>query len=804
MDKVAGPPTPFGKAWLRPVEIRTPELTVGGVLISGRAGRDKPAILGFPGSFRPIATLYALARALAADFDLLLVDYPGFGATSVAEPPSIDGLVARAAAMAEVFLPGRALFALGESIGGVAALALAAGAQTPLEGVASLDPPLSARALAKARGHLRASAEGLTMSAYFRDWLDGPGVMGDGTPDGYFPLLDAAAARTRVLIVAGGRRTGHDRAAPATLFDDADAARATAAARVVRFARAGHLVAEEAAEAGVVALRGFFRARAVGLAALAADPAERANLLVALRDFVPGEAACEREALLAVATSAPDDAELAAAIFSALYAGSADAAGIAALDGIAAHARDAAVATMARVRAAASVAERGDHAAALGRLAAAGLGEPPAPAIASLELNMALYAQDADDLSIARAKAKFLATARAHLGEVPTARARATRTPGRPRIGFVSGAFGSRNYMSLMVPFLRALARHPVELRLMSPIPGDFAKVEAALPPGLAVRDLGAMPAAAQSDPAAWARTAEALAAEDLDLLVDLDEALMPYSPACVSPRPARAQVTWFNMTGPSDDPCFDACVGPAPIYPPELAAAFPGRILGLPADLYVFEPELWATDGMSLPPPGPPPFARNGYPTFGSLSHPYKIGRSCVALWAKVLRAIPEARLHLGNGAVDDADTVERLLDGFAREGVAAARIDFSHRFGWPSYLAGYAQIDVVLGTHPVAGGTTIFEAAHMGLPVLSRAAPTSLGRIGAWLEAATGRPGVAHTTDDSFVAEAVRLAHTPGELAALRDREPARLREKSRADAPRMAEAFLTSIAARFGLTF
>jgi protein O-GlcNAc transferase len=312
----------------------------------------------------------------------------------------------------------------------------------------------------------------------------------------------------------------------------------------------------------------------------------------------------------------------------------------------------------------------------------------------------------------------------------------------------------------------------------------------------LKVRDLGAMRPDEAGDPAAWRRTADAIAAEDADLLVDLDDSLMPYSPGYVASRPARAQATWFNMTGPSGDPTYDAFVGPSSIYPADLAAAFPGRILGLPPDLYVYEPELWTDRGVRLPAPGSPPMLRNFHPTFGSLSHPYKIGDACLALWAKVLRAVPEARLHLGNNAVDDVGWTERVATTLARLGVSPDRLDFSYRYGWPNYLAGYSEIDVVLGTYPVAGGTTIFEAAHMGMPVLSRVGRTSLGRIGVWLAAATGRAGVAHADDDSFVAEAVRLARAPDELARLRAEEPARLRAKSRVDAARMADAFLDSI--------
>jgi predicted O-linked N-acetylglucosamine transferase (SPINDLY family) len=282
------------------------------------------------------------------------------------------------------------------------------------------------------------------------------------------------------------------------------------------------------------------------------------------------------------------------------------------------------------------------------------------------------------------------------------------------------------------------------------------------------------------------------LRAQNLDLLIDLDESLAPHSPACVVERPARVQATWFNMTGPSLDPCFDAAIGPDTLYPHELDAAFGRRLARLPGDLYVFEPEAWAAQGIAYPAAGEPPMLANGFPTFGSLSNMYKISDACVALWSKVLRAVPDARLYLGNEMAAEPLALARLRRLFAREGIDQARIDIRHHFGWPDYLAGYRRIDIVLGTCPVAGGTTMFEALHMGMPVLSPVGRTSLGRIGLWLEAATARAGLAHASDESFVAEAVRLAAAPEELARLRRDEPARLRAKSATDAVRMARAF------------
>jgi predicted O-linked N-acetylglucosamine transferase (SPINDLY family) len=96
------------------------------------------------------------------------------------------------------------------------------------------------------------------------------------------------------------------------------------------------------------------------------------------------------------------------------------------------------------------------------------------------------------------------------------------------------------------------------------------------------------------------------------------------------------------------------------------------------------------------------------------------------------------------------------RTRDIFSQCGIAPKRLIFAYHFGWSHYLAGYQNIDVVIGKFPGVGGTTFFEAAQRDIPTSSRVGATRFGRIGRWLEAATGRLGIAHDSDGSFLAEA------------------------------------------------
>jgi hypothetical protein len=794
-------PVPFGRAWMRPVETVAAGRTTCGYLITGKQGRGRPAVVGIAGAFRPSSALFGPVRALCDGFDFLLVDMPGFNGTGPAIRPSVDTFADHVLDLAAAELGDRAILLLGESFGGIIALSVAARlGPGRVSGIALIDPPLSQPALGKARAYLRqVTGEGVP-NAFLAEFLDGDGIIRDADPDGYLGLVRDVQDWARILTLAGGRTDGNTLAAPHALMDPVDELTVRASdppeLASLRFAEAGHQVLSEAGAASVAALRRFYescseadivplRAAADALARAPSDADRRARLLVALRRCLAQSRRGERDCLLPLLRARPDDFELFNEILRVLYA-HLDAEGMAAVRTVAERARDPEAVRWARLHIASTLSGMGDIDGAVAEIRSVEFGDPLPPRIATLLLNLELYTTDADDRRIARAKEACLRNIRRlapAIGAAP-----------RPRVGFVSGCFASRNYLSLLVPFLQELADSELDIELLSLTSDRLDHLRVKLPARISVHELGVLAPDTGDSPAAWSAASRALAARQIGLLVDLDDSLVPWSPGCVADRPARVQATWFNMTGPSLDRCYDAAIGPETLYPQALDTDFPGRVARLPGDLYVYAPEIWASGpGAAMQPDiGPPPMLRNGYPTFGSLSNLYKISDACIALWAKVLHAIPDARFELGNAMAHEPLAVARVTSAFQHQGIDPSRIAIRCFSGWPNYLAGYSRIDVALATYPVAGGTTLFEAVHLGMPVLSRVGATSLGRIGRWIEAAVGRPGMAHDNDDSFVAAAKRLVSSPDELARLRRDEPARLRAKSALDARRMAVAF------------
>lgn len=415
----------------------------------------------------------------------------------------------------------------------------------------------------------------------------------------------------------------------------------------------------------------------------------------------------------------------------------------------------------------------GDASGALAALEA--LGPTDDPALEHLRLFAALYARDMDDRAVAALKRRY----DAH-DPVAAAAPSPPRAPrARPRIGFAGSDLGAPGYMALFAPLLREFdpARLEIELIALGPVHPALAEWYRAR--GLALA------------PAHDAQTADALAARiaarDLDVLVEMDDALGRKGRAAVRRRPARVCAAWFNMTGPAGDPAYDASIGNEALYPDP--SAFAETCVRLPADAFVYDPEY----GPFRPPPPSPAPCETGAPvTFGALAQPYKIGAPCLDLWAAALRAAPSARFHLSNSAMAETAARARFSRAMADRGVEPSRLSFGADSGWPGYLKGYARIDLAFATYPVSGGTTMFEAAYQGVPTLSARGGHALTRIGDWLARAIDAPWTACADAGEFAARAAELAANPARLVDARRTWRDRLRAKSRLDAVRVARAF------------
>ena len=174
---------------------------------------------------------------------------------------------------------------------------------------------------------------------------------------------------------------------------------------------------------------------------------------------------------------------------------------------------------------------------------------------------------------------------------------------------------------------------------------------------------------------------------------------------------------------------------------------------------------------------------------TFGCFNRLSKMNHEVVALWARVLHAVPGSRLLLKAQELHDEATQAATRARFADQGIAPQRLLLEGFTPRANYLADYRRIDIALDPFPFPGGTTTVEALWMGVPVLSRRGDRFLAHAGESLLRTAGLPDWVAADDFDYVAKAQAFAADLPQLAALRGRLRDQLLASPLCDAPRFA---------------
>jgi protein O-GlcNAc transferase len=190
--------------------------------------------------------------------------------------------------------------------------------------------------------------------------------------------------------------------------------------------------------------------------------------------------------------------------------------------------------------------------------------------------------------------------------------------------------------------------------------------------------------------------------------------------------------------------------------------------------------------------PVAPLPALINGYITFGCFQVLPKVGDDVLEAWGKVLGSLPNARLRLQCGLLGDPALAEQQMLRLRKHGFDPARVTMHGGMSRADYLNAHAEVDIILDTFPYPGGATTCEALWMGVPTLTLAGETLLGRQGASILTAAGlTEWIASDTKD-YIARAVALSGEPSKLAALRAGLREQVRVSSLFDGKRFAKNF------------
>jgi predicted O-linked N-acetylglucosamine transferase (SPINDLY family) len=255
---------------------------------------------------------------------------------------------------------------------------------------------------------------------------------------------------------------------------------------------------------------------------------------------------------------------------------------------------------------------------------------------------------------------------------------------------------------------------------------------------------------------------AERIRRDGIDILVDLSGHTALNRLPVFARKPAPVQVAWLGYVTSTGLTAMDYRLTDARADPPGAdESGYTETLVRLPW-VTVFEP------AAASPSVAPLPALVGGGLTFACLNHLAKVTPEVVALWARILLAMPDSRLLIGNAG--DENVQRRLADAFAAHGVAAARLAFRPKLPLGGFLALHREIDLALDTFPYSGGATSCHSLWMGVPFVTLAGDRYMARMGLSLLEQVGLGEFVARTQAEYADLAVRTARDRGRLAQLR----------------------------------
>ncbi|WP_175711163.1 tetratricopeptide repeat protein [Burkholderia ambifaria] len=352
---------------------------------------------------------------------------------------------------------------------------------------------------------------------------------------------------------------------------------------------------------------------------------------------------------------------------------------------------------------------------------------------------------------------------------------RARQARGRPlRVGFVSGD----------------LRQHPVGIFLESVLAHlDRTRIEPHAYVTFVVED--DVTARLKTGFASWKKltclnrdqAARMIHDDGIDVLVDLAGHTNWSGLPVFAHRPAPVQASWLGFFATTGCRAIDYFIGDPHTLPADEAHHFVEQPWHLPDSYLCFTPPAYDVAV------GPLPMVTNGGVTFGCFGKLTKISDDVIALWSRLLHALPDARLMLKAHELGASDLNRATLERFARHGIGAHQLILEGGSPRAEYFNAYNRIDIALSPFPYPGGTTTAEALWMGVPVIGMKGGRFVTHICESLLHAAGMGDWIAADEDAYLAKAIAFARDRDALAALR----ATLRERTLAsplcDAARFA---------------
>lgn len=274
---------------------------------------------------------------------------------------------------------------------------------------------------------------------------------------------------------------------------------------------------------------------------------------------------------------------------------------------------------------------------------------------------------------------------------------------------------------------------------------------------------------------------------DGIDILIDLSGHTAGNRLPVFARRPAPVQITYLSYPGTTGMESMNYRLTDAVADPPGAEAGYSEELLRLPDSLCCYQPAPY------MPPLEPAARVRNGFVTLASFNNYNKLTDECLALWARILAALPSARMLFA--AMPEGNARAELQARMAKFGVTPDRLTLVGKLPGPEFVRAMQQADIALDPFPLTGGTTTMETMWMGLPTVVLEGDRFISRVGASFFKTAGMPEFIAHSPDGYLQIVVELATSPGRLEAYRGSLRERLQHSPLLDAARFTRGLESS---------
>lgn len=277
----------------------------------------------------------------------------------------------------------------------------------------------------------------------------------------------------------------------------------------------------------------------------------------------------------------------------------------------------------------------------------------------------------------------------------------------------------------------------------------------------LSLRTRGAVEHWTDIRPMTDAQAAARIAADGIDILVDVNGHTRESRTGVFALRPAPIQVNWLGYPGTMGSPYHHYIVADGWIVPAGSEIYYSEKVVRLPC----YQPN----DRKRVVAAERPTRAEAGLPddafVFCCFNGAQKISRATFERWLTILKRVEGSVLWLLEST---PETHARLLAFAGGQGVAPERLIFAPKLHNSLHLARYPLADLFLDTAAYGAHTTASDALWMGVPMVTLSGRSFAARVCGSLVRASGLTDLVCASPDDYVERAVALGHDRDQIAA------------------------------------